>query len=686
MTTFTPLAMAGNSTSNGAFNPTRLQLLLLSVSGNSTSSGAVTLTTSSVAGAFDDFGVTPWIPGSEYTDPALSHVVNSTVRAGGSDPVNQWVRLSITASAPARYPAQGGKLYSRAAYAGVRVSSDAMPAGSTQQVAYAQIEKTPGTGGVDINRDRPGINLLDIEQASYEGRCLYTPDLTAIPTGASYTRSSESASCGLYSGKYTYNTPPANTYQTVQGWKTYQTARAQRATYANLQFDAPPGVAVGLGPGQSTFTLLPRAGAYARVTAGTFVVAEVSISIAAFSASQTGAVRLLEYDASYNLLKSTDGPYATLTGGNTWQRFQLQTTIGASTVWAVVVPAVKTSAPVNAITFRVDEHRLFSPSTVSQAAVGTSPARPWQPPRQLLIRLSPTRINYCTNPSFTNNTNGLSAVVPVGAATPQISVYTGSNSLDGASALFSLAPSLLSVYTSAGTPGWQGLASGESGVPFVSGLKPTTTYTLSAYTAVTAGTVPITLWVYDGRAWIRGTTSAPRAAGTAPVWTRLAVTFTTSGDFPGPALVRIGQSTRDIVYYYGPIAPGSDQAVWQQTKSPANQGAWSPTTIYSNITPDVVTYNGANWAAILPSGPRTNASTPQHNFLVDRVLVEPGSTPGAYFDGNMPSLDFTWEGTPGNSRSLYYRGRSVNQYRLDQSIQRALPLGAQYQIIYAPPS
>jgi hypothetical protein len=681
---FTPLALSGNSTSTGTATPTRLQIALVATGGNSTSSGSVTITSSLLSGAFDDFAVTPWmIP--DYTDPALSHVVGTVPRVGGSDPVNQWVRLSITASAPTRYPVQGPQFYNRAAYAGVTVYSDAMPAGSTQQVAYAQLERTHGNaGGANINIDRPGINLLDVVQSSYEGKCLYTPDLTAIPSGASYARTNETAACGQYCGKYVYVTPAANTYQTVQAWGTYLTARAQRQTYANLDFDAPPGVTVGTGPGQTIFTLLPRAGAYAQVTAGIPVVAEVSISIATYSSGQTGAVRLLEYDANFNQVKSTDGTYAILSAHNQWQRFRLQTTLTATTAWAVVVPVVRTTAAVNSITFHVDEHRLFSPTTVNPAAVGASPARPWQPPRQLLIQVAPTRINYCTNPSFTTNVAGLATVTPPGATAPTFTQATGTATLDGTSGLFTAGTSTLSVYTSAGSPGWQGVASTDSGQPFIAGLKPSTTYTVSAYTAVTAGAIPVTLWVYDGQSWVRGTTTPPGAPSAVPAWYRISATFTTTPDFPGAGLVRIGQTVKDMLYYYGPITPGSDPVVWQFTSVAANRGAWNPNTAYSNSTGDIVTYGGQNWSAIVPSGPRTQ-TLPQA-FYVDRVQVENGRSPSAYFSGGLPSLDYIWEGTPNNSRSFHYRGRGANQYRLDQAIRQYLPLGAQYQLVYAPPA
>jgi hypothetical protein len=663
-----------------------LQIALVADSGNSTSSGSIALTSSLVSGAFDDFAVTPWMTsGGDYADPALTNVVGTVARVGGSDTVNQWTRLSVTASAPTRYPVQGSQLYSRAAYAGVTVYSDAMPAGSTQQVAYAQLERTHGnTGGANINIDRPGTNLLDIEQSSYEGRCLYTPDLTAIPSGASYARTSETSSCGLYSGKYVYATPPANTYATVQGWGTYQTARAQRQTYANLDFDAPPGVVVGTGPGQSTFTLVPRTGAYAQVTGGIPVVAEVSIAIGPYSSSQTGAVRLLEYDANFNQLKSTDGAYAVLLGGNSWQRLRLQATLTATTAWAVVVPVVKTASPVNSITFHVDEHRLFSPTTVSQAPVGTSPARPWQAPRQLLIQVAPTQVNYCTNPSFANNVNGLAAVVPPGAATPSLTQSTASGTLDGHSAAFSVAPSTLSVYTSNGSPGWQGAASSEGALPFVTGLKPNTTYTYSAYTAVVAGTIPTRLWAYDGQSWVRSTPSPPASSTGTPQWIRQSVTFTTTPDFPGSGLVRIGQAVKDMLYYYGPITPGTDPAVWQGTASTANRGAWSSTAAYSDSTGDIVSYQGQNWLALVPSGPRTTTFT--QTFYADQVQVEKAAFASPYFDGNLPSLDYVWEGTPGNSRSFHYRGKAANQYRLDAAIRRYLPLGASYQLVYAPPA
>jgi hypothetical protein len=680
---YTPLAFSGNSTSTGTATPTLLQIALAATGGNSTSTGALTLTSSLLAGAFDDFGVTPWMTsGGDYTDPALSHVVGTVARVGGSDPVNQWVRLSVTASAPTPYPAQGPQLYNRAAYAGVTIYSDAMPAGTAQQVAYAQFEMTPSGGSYDITVDRPGINLLDIEQSSYEGRCFYLPDLTAIPNGATYARTSAAASCGQYSGKYTYATPASNTYSTVQYWQTYQSAGAQRSTYSDLAYNAPPGAPAGTGTGISTFAVVPVPQAYARVSPATTVVTSVSV---AGPANAQGAVRLYEYDSSYNLVNTSTGLATPLSGGTAWTRLQYQAVLSPTTVWAAVAPVVTTSTPVNSITFYVDEHRIFVPTTLTQSASGTSPARPWQPPRQLLIKLRATRINFCQNPAFYNSTWGYNTRMPPGVnATFTRNPAAG---LSGGACGDLLIPSLpTAALTGQGAPAWCGIGTDAHQSVVITGINPNTWVTISAYVRPVQGPVPITIWAHNGDSMIRGT-STPMLVSSQP-YTRLTVTMLTSATYGGTTILNIGYAANDMARLFPPaggVPPTPNPNIWSVTSLPATRGAWSATGAYS--AGDIITFtDGKNYRAAVQNGNWPNIGPLE--FYFTGILAETSKELGTYFDGNNPSLDYMWEPIPGvlpgDSRSHYYRGRTVNQYRLDQAIQRSLPVGAQYKIVYSP--
>ncbi|MFI9271860.1 hypothetical protein ACIGXM_14235 [Kitasatospora sp. NPDC052896] len=683
-TSYTPLTLTGNSTSSGTLNPTELQISPLSVSGNSTSSGTITLTTSSVAGAIADFAVTPWLTsGAGYADPALTHVTGTIIRNAPSDPVNQWVRLSVTASAPRTYPAQGGTLYNRAAYAGIRVISDAMPTNSTQQIAYAQLEKTPPGGSYDINVDRPGINLLDIEQSSYEGRVFYTPDFSAIPVGATYTRTNETASCGLYSGMYVYNTPPTNTYQTVQYWGTYRIAATQRATYADLAYNAPPGAPAAAGSGYSTFAVLPIPQAYTSVSSGTTVV--TSIAIAGPTNAQ-GAVRLYEYDSSYNLIRTTTGPATTLLGTGTFTTLRFHTVLGSTTVWAAVAPVVTTATAVNTMTFFADEHRIYVPSALAQSAPGTTPARPWQPPKQLIIKLRATRLNYCQNPGFYNSAWGYYTRMPLSVSATFTRNLTGG--FNGGACGDLLIPSLpTAALTGSGAPTWCGVGTDAFQGVAITGIPANTWVTLSAYVRPVQGPVPVTIWAHNGDYLVRGT-STPMLTGTAP-YTRLSVTMLTNEIYGGTTVLNFGYAASDLGALFPPsggVPPAANPTVWSVTTSAATRGAWSATTGYS--AGDIVTYtDGLNYQAAVQNG--TWASVGPLEFYVDNVLVETSRQLMPYFDGNSPSLDYMWEPVPagtavGDTRSHYYRGKTVTQYRLDTAVQRSLPLGAQYQLVYTP--
>lgn len=92
-------------------------------------------------------------------------------------------------------------------------------------------------------------------------------------------------------------------------------------------------------------------------------------------------------------------------------------------------------------------------------------------------------------------------------------------------------------------------------------------------------------------------------------------------------------------------------------------------------------YNGLLWESVVANGPYANVGP--LTFYYDHFLLEEADKVAPYFDGNNPSGDYMWEGTPGDSRSHYYRGKRVNQYRLDQIIQRQLGVGASYRIVYA---
>lgn len=684
---YTPVTLSGSSASSGAAGFALLLLTPISLSGASASSGTATLTSSILYGAFDDFALIPYVAGAEITDPQVSSITNTTPRIAPGDTVNAWQRISITATAPTAYsPGLAGLLYNRAAYARLSINTDAMPVSSTQYFTYLQMEQTPG--GSNVDTDLPSINLLTLNQSSYEGPLYYQPDQT--DGSAVFARSSEQASCGRYSGKYTYNTIPlTNTYTNLQLWGTYANAAAQRDTYASLNYSPPPGAPVSPGGGTNIFTLVPTPDAMVTVQPSTFVVG--SVAIASDLAGRSINCRIIQYNAAGTIIATSDGTAVTSLGGYQWQTITVTTTLLSTTVHAAVVPRVNTGAAVNTVTWYVDEHRLYIPSNRNQSAVGTSPARPWQPPRQTIITPRATRVNYCQNPGFQNDTTGWNTQTPSGSTSTWTRALTaGLNGGPAGDFTLGVVPAADFTGTGTGTSTWTGVYTYDTftGGSFVAiGKMPASTVcTFSAYVRAVQGPVPLTIWAYDGTSNVRGTSTPITTPTGATPYVRLSVTVTTSETFGGAVRLHIGYGADGFVTLFQDVVPGTNPAIWQSTGTTGtgSRGTWTAGTTYSAA--DTVNDAAGNlYTALVQNGPWANVGP--FEFYVDDILAEVSGQVGAYFDGNSPSPDYLWEGTAGESRSHYYRGKTVNQYRLDRAIQRSLPLGASYRIVYAvPPS
>ncbi|MFV0135481.1 hypothetical protein ACLGIH_20055 [Streptomyces sp. HMX87] len=690
MTVPAPLTLNGTTPSTGIFAPALRLITQVSMNaGRSVGNGTLALTYSNVPGAFTDFAVVPYGP-SVYADPAFSYPTSATLRIGGTDPTNTWRRLSLTVEArnSVYSPGPVGAIYGIYDYARLGITSSAMAVGETQQISYVQFEKTPP--GVDADTSQFGSNLFDLEQSSYEGRLMYTPVGGGGETAhMTYDRTREYTSCGEYSGKFVYQSPPpTNSYEAVAQFGSYPNLRAKRATYADVKYrtflpgeglpDNPDGSGATGGnpiPAPASLTLEPLQAALVRVEPG--VTYQAQISVACQTAGMQFRCAILRYDANFNLIGSfAAGDPVTAGGGYKWQQASATHTMDANAAWAAVVPRV-TSGGAARVQFFVDEHRLWVPSTIATRSAGASPARPWQPPRQLIIKLRATRVNLAKNPSFQNSLWGWSQEKDAGV-TAALTLANGGGVV-GNAAHYSIATVPTATLIN-GTSPRTGVISQTSQPALVDRLKPDTVYTASIYVLPMAGEVPITLWANNGINIIRGTSTPIFDPTGNTTWTRLWVTFKTSSTYGGSLRLYLGYAADDVASVYAAVQPGTNDAVWSlRDDMPDVEPTWSQTLPYTAGA--VVQWDGFLWQSLVKNGPYANIGP--LTFRYDHLLVEEADRLAPYFDGNEPSADYMWEGTPGDSRSHYYRGKRVSQYRLDQLIRRQIGVGASYRLVYA---
>lgn len=691
MTITLPLTLDGTSTSTGQFAPAlRLITQVAMPDGRSVGNGAISLTYSDVPGAFTDFAVVPYGP-AIYSDPAFSYPTSATVRLGGAtDAPNTWRRLALTVEARNSEYAPGpvGRIYGVYDYARLGVTSVGMALGETHQLAYGQFEKTPL--GLDSDTAQFGSNLFDLEQASYEGRLMYAPIGGGGETNhMTYTRTKERLSCGEFAGKFVYQSPPAsNSYQAVSQFGSYPNLMAKRQTYADVKYrpflpgegtaDNPGGDGTSGGnpiPAPATLTLQPLQTALVRVEPG--VTYQAQVSVAAEAAGQQVSCAVLRYDANFNLIGTYQaGPAATTLGEYRWQQVGATCTMDATAAWAAVVPRV-TSGGASRVQFYVDEHRLWVPSTLATKAAGASAARPWQPPRQLIIKLRATRVNFAKNPGFQNSLWGWGQEKDP-SVTASLTLVSGGGVV-GNAAQYSIASVPTATLINGSSPR-TGVLTQTAQPALVDRLRPETVYTASLYVLPVAGEVPITLFANDGTNILRGTSTAIFDASAPAGWTRLAVTFKTSATYGGSLQLYLGYAADDVAAVYSAVQPGSNEAIWTQlAREPSAEPTWSQSVPYTAGA--IVQYDGSVWQARVKNGPYSNIGPLTYRY--DQLLVEQADRTAPYFDGNEPSADYMWEGPPGDSRSHYYRGKRVSQYRLDQLLQRQISVGASYRLVYA---
>lgn len=96
--------------------------------------------------------------------------------------------------------------------------------------------------------------------------------------------------------------------------------------------------------------------------------------------------------------------------------------------------------------------------------------------------------------------------------------------------------------------------------------------------------------------------------------------------------------------------------------------------------------SGTTYCMVKPSlifGASNTLPMESHEFLVDAVQVQKGKLLTEFFDGDVPSPDYLWEGARYNSRSFYYQNRRSGQERLERIIKNYVPFGTPIQINYS---
>ncbi|MEW1922277.1 hypothetical protein [Streptomyces sp. NPDC088360] len=689
MTVPVPISFSGSSTGRGIFTPALRLITQISLAGTSVGNGACDITQSDVPGSFADFALLPYGP-TVYPDPAFTHITSASYRPGGAgDTVGQWRRLSLTLTVPnSEYtPGPLGRIYGVFDQSRLGITSSNMAVNETHQLAYVQYEQTPP--GLDEDTNQFGSNLFTLEQASYEGRMLYEPVGGAGETSyMTFSRSKERASCGAYSGKFVYQSPPpTNSYTAVQNFGTYPNLRERRQTYADVKYrpftpdDALPGTSPSTDVGgtpiaaPATLTLRPLQAALVRVEPG--VTYQAQVSAATDAAGQSLQCAVLRFDANYNQIGTpATGTVIATAGGFKWQQATAQLLMEDNAVWAAVVPRI-TSGGASRFVFYTDEHRIWIPSTLATKKNSASPARAWQPPRQLTVKLKATRVNYVRNPSFQNSVWGWNQVKDPDITTT-LTQATGGGVV-GNAAEFHVATAPAATLINGLSPR-TGLTTTTGQNALIGRLKPSTLYTASLYVKPVACPVPLTIWAHNGDTLVRGTSSPTFDPWQNETWFRLSVTFKTSPTFGGDGMISVGYAADDVASVYQAVIPDSNEAIWALLDlTPADYPEWSQTATYE--VGNRAAYNGALYQARVKNGPFANVGPLA--FRLDHCLLEEADKVAPYFDGNNPSADYMWEGAPGDSRSHYYRGKRVNQYRLDQIFQRQLGVGASYRIVYA---
>lgn len=346
------------------------------------------------------------------------------------------------------------------------------------------------------------------------------------------------------------------------------------------------------------------------------------------------------YDSSFNIISASTYQSATITnknthpGGGTWQTGAVfATSIPTTAIWAAVVPCVNVSSSLIETTY-MSNHSITGASLFLSEVPTTFSA-----PKTAKINVKADRVNYVMNPGFNV---GISQWVLInegttGTPSPASSAW---DSTVGYNSLGSLRVDVVPIsgtFTGPSTAkvgiGTRSLfGSTSSGLrPIVRGLKIGHTYTLTA--------------------WINQGDNCP------DITMRL-------NDTNGYAPVEVSANTQKI------------------TNPEYQDGNWTRVQQTFTVAETAQTDFGFYFYVKFP-----DLSHAPFSFWIDSILLEETDTYNGYFDGGFTSPDYRWEsgGTANFSRSYYYKDYNNKFLRLNNAIPSVLPVGENYQLLFAQP-
>jgi hypothetical protein len=119
-------------------------------------------------------------------------------------------------------------------------------------------------------------------------------------------------------------------------------------------------------------------------------------------------------------------------------------------------------------------------------------------------------------------------------------------------------------------------------------------------------------------------------------------------------------------------------------------GVWSATTTYPGeslgLAVEYPAGSGVTYIMAAPSnifGAAQSTALETCEYLVDEILVSEGVTLYDFFDGDIPSPDYLWEGARYDSRSFYFQNARTAQERLERIIGGYVPFGTPIEIDYS---
>lgn len=362
--------------------------------------------------------------------------------------------------------------------------------------------------------------------------------------------------------------------------------------------------------------------AMSRVPAVAAAQVSASVRVSTDLPSRQFRATIRFYGADLSFIAATSPGYSTHPGDGTWMYLITSGTVPAGAAWYTVNAEQGTSGQVTGDNWFADEHFLYA----NGYSYGPTP---YTDPRKISIQIKGERINYARNTLSTNT--GTQGYQVFGAATTAISQdltvgLGGTYSMKVVVTYYNGTPSVPPWYGTSSTTSYNGPSQGN-----ISGLRPGRQYVAST--------------------WVKQAPNCP------PVYCE-AIGYA------------VGTSTAQIM---ADPNKASDPNFVQP-------GGW--VRVYTTFEINAGDTGEVSFGAFIQDADQVSGQNSQ--WWMTQVLVEEGTLPGDWFDGSLAGDDYVWEGTPYWSRSHYYQGKREKSYRLTQLVTDNLPLGATFQILYAP--